>query len=228
MALIGNIYGLLGYYCHSRSKFEQARNFYKKGQASGMSRPSYKLAYGVLLLKNEEYQEAKEIFSGVLIDRRNKESVRNMAKQNLSLAYWKLGDIDTAVEMLWEIHRTHRNGRVYGTLGYLLIEKDDLDEALKYNMEALDYDDEDPVILDNLGQTYYKMGKIQQAKEYFLKAEEIKQEQADTLYYLGCIYQQEGNTDAAKEKLNMALNCRITPLSTISWETIEKKLSELG
>ncbi|MFU0801186.1 MAG: hypothetical protein ACFWUE_11115 [Xylanivirga thermophila] len=69
--------------------------------------------------------------------------------------------------MLEEVQRKYNNSRVYGTLGYLLIEKGDLDKALEYNLQALDYDDEDPVILDNLAQTYYFMGDIEKAKKYF-------------------------------------------------------------
>ena len=85
----------------------------------------------------------------------------------------------------------------------------------------------DPVVLDNLGQTYYRMGRIDEAKKYFLKAESIKDDQAATLYHLGCIYQQEGDNDKAKEKFLKALDCNINPLTTISREDIERKLAEL-
>ncbi|MFO7154544.1 MAG: tetratricopeptide repeat protein [Caldicoprobacter oshimai] len=228
MGLIGNIYGLLGYYCHVRDKLDKAMRFYEKGMAHDMTKPSYKLAYGVLLLKSGQFQKARDIFSSVLIDPRYKDSVRNMAKLNLSLAYWKLGDIDTAIEMLRELHRKQRTSRIYETLGYLLIEKGNLDEALKYNLEAVKYDAEDPVILDNLAQTYYMMGKLKEAKRYFEKAESLKEDQVSTLYYLGCIYQQEGNLQAAKEKLEKALGCNINPLSTISREAIQQKLEEIN
>ncbi len=228
MGLIGNIYGLLGYYCHVRDKLDRAMRFYERGMAHDMTRPSYKLAYGVLLLKGGQFQKAKDIFSSVLIDPGYKDSVKNMAKLNLSLAYWKLGDIDTAIEMLRELHRKQRTARIYGTLGYLLIEKGDLDEALKYNLEAVKYDDEDPVILDNLAQTYYMMGKIKEAKKYFEKAESLKNDQPSTLYYLGCIYEREGNLQAAKEKLEKALECNTNPLSTVSNEAIQQKLEEIN
>jgi tetratricopeptide (TPR) repeat protein len=112
-------------------------------------------------------------------------------------------------------------------LGYLLIEKGDLKEALEFNLEALDYDDEDPVILDNLGQTYYRMGNIDEARKYFLKAESLKEDQAVTLYHLGCIYQQEGDYETAKEKLLKALDCNIGTLTTINREDIEKRLTEI-
>jgi tetratricopeptide (TPR) repeat protein len=227
VGLIGNIYGLLGYWFHIRGNAEKAKNFYKRGMERDMSTPSYKLAYGVILLKTGEYEKARDIFRDVLLNRRYKESFRNMAKQNISLAYWKLGELDTAIEMLWELHRKSRNSRVYGALGYLLIEKGDLKAALDYNLEALDYDDEDPAILDNLGQTYYRMGNIDEAKKYFLKAESIKEDQVSTLYHLGCIYQQEGEYEKAREKFLKALEGNINPLTTVKREDIEKRLKEL-
>ena len=126
-----------------------------------------------------------------------------------------------------ELDSKIKNSKIYGALGYMLIEKGDLDRALKYNLEALDYDDEDPVLLDNLAQTYYEMGDLEKAKEYFLKVEEINSEQVTMLYHLACIYEREGNIELALDKLSKALECRITPLSTISRQEIQDKFDEL-
>ena len=112
-------------------------------------------------------------------------------------------------------------------MGYLLVQSGNLEKALEYNLEALDYDDEDPVILDNLGQVYYKMDKFDLAKEYFIRAEEEKSDQAVTLYHLGLIYTREENHDLAKEKLEKALSCNITPLSAVTHEDINKALDNL-
>ena len=192
-----------------------------------MSKAKYKLAYGVLLLNKGEFEAARDLFSSVLTDYSQKERIRAMAKMNLSIAYWKLGELDTAIEMLMEVQAKYTTTRIYSTLGYMLIEKGDLDRALEYNLEALDYDDEDPAILDNLAQTYYEMGILNQAKKYFLKAEEIKPDQVSTLYYLACIYDKEGNKELAREKLLKALEKDITPLNVISKEDIQRKLDGL-
>ncbi len=227
MSIMGNLYGFLGYYNHSRGNFEKAQRLYEKAQELGTNRPNYLLSYGVLMLREGNFEKAKELFSIVLVNMPAKEQYKTMAKMNISLAYWKLGDLDTAVEMLEEVHRKYRSGKVYGTLGYLLIHTGDLERALNYNLEALEYDNEDPVVLDNLGQIYYKKGDIDKAKEYFEKAEEEKDDQAVTLYHLGLIYSQEGNKELAKEKLEKALTCNITPLSAVTREDIEKALRDL-
>jgi tetratricopeptide (TPR) repeat protein len=91
----------------------------------------------------------------------------------------------------------------------------------------LEYDEDDPVILDNLGQIYYRMGQVDKAKDFFERAEEEKDDQAVTLYYLGLIYSLEGDKERAREKLNKALTCNITPLSAITLEDIEEALGNL-
>lgn len=227
MSLMGNLYGFLGYYNHSRGNYEKAQGLYEKAVEKGTNKPNHLLSYGVLMLREGQFEKAKELFSTVLVGMPAKEKQKTMAKMNISLAYWKLGDIDVAVEMLEEVHRKNRSGKVYGTLGYLLIHKGDLDRALEYNLEAFDYDDEDPVVLDNLGQIYYKMGDMDKAKEFFKKAEEEKDDQAVTLYHLGLIYAGEGDKKMAKEKLEKALTCNITPLSVVTVQDIEEALRNL-
>lgn len=217
----------MGYYNHSRGKVEKAERLYKKALEKGADIPNYKLAYGVLLLKKGEFEEARKLFSGVLISAPSKGNIKTIAKINLSIAYWKLGEADTAVEMLEEVYAKYRNSRLYETMGYILLEKGDLNKALEFNLEALDYDDENPIILDNLGQTYYRLGQKEKAKEYFEKAEELRDNQVDILYHLGCIYMEEGNKELAKEKLKKALECDITPLNSVSRAEIEAKLREL-
>lgn len=227
MSIVGNIYGFLGYYNHSRGNFEKAKELYEKSLQRGGNKPNYLLSYGVLMLREGQFEKAKDLFSTVLVKLPVEEKYKTMAKINISLAYWKLGEIDTAIEMLEEVHRKYPSGKVYGTLGYLLIQKGDLERALEYNLEAFDYDNEDPVILDNLGQIYYKMGDMDKAKEFFEKAEEEKDDQAVTLYYLGLIYLQEGKKELAKEKLEKALSANLTPLSAITREEIENVLRDL-
>ncbi|HHY82357.1 MAG TPA: tetratricopeptide repeat protein [Clostridiales bacterium] len=228
MGLKGNIYGFLGYYNHSRGKLDKALDWYKKAEKNDVSNPNYRMAHGVLLLRSGYFEEARAIFDKILVFYPRNESVKNNAKINLSLVYWKLGDLDAAIERMRELHNKLKNSRTYGTLGYLLIEKGDYEEALKFNLNALEYDDTDPVVLDNIGQTYYRMGDMDNAFLYFQKAYEQKGDQAVTLYYLGDIYKQRGELEKAREMLEKALECNISALSTISREKIEEKLKELG
>ena len=82
----------------------------------------------------------------------------------------------------------------------------DFAEALEFNTKALDYDDEDAVVLDNLGQLYLAMGDREKALTYFKKAHENKPRQVDTLYYLARLAAEDGDTKQAIDYLNSALD----------------------
>jgi tetratricopeptide (TPR) repeat protein len=228
MGLIGNLYGFAGYYNHSRGKFDKALKWYAKAEQKDVSSPNVQMAYGVLLMREGEFEKAIKVFNKILIFFPHKEKIKNNAKINLSMAYWKTGDMDAAIDRITEMHEKLKNSRTYETLGYFLIEKGDIEEALKFNLEALEYDDTDAVILDNLGQTYYRMGETDKAFTYFKKALTEKEDLLDALYHVAAIYQQRGQAEEARKYYKKALNCNITKLSTISRETIEAKLAELG
>lgn len=228
MWLIGNILGFIGYYNHAKGRIEQAYSFYQKALSAQMSNKKYRLAFAILLLNKGEYYRSKELLNGLIIQLKDKERMYLMVKTNLALANWKMGDINTAIEMLWEVHQKARRAIVYGALGYLLILKGELEAAFEFNQNAIEYDPEDPVILNNLAQVYYRMGSLEEAKKYFLKAEKIKDNLIEVLYYLACIEQQQGEIEQAKTRLNRALQCKPAVLTVITKDDIYEKIKELG
>ena len=104
---------------------------------------------------------------------------------NYAVCCFKLGDIQRGIDLLEKQHQRQPTGLIYGTLGCLYVEAGMTEKALSYNQEALAYDDEDPICLDNMGQTYYRLvGDKAKAKEYFDAAHKIKPGQIDTLWFL--------------------------------------------
>lgn len=102
------------------------------------------------------------------------------------------------------------------------------EKALAYNQEAVDYDEDDPVCLDNLAQTYYRvLGDKEQAKIWFDKAISAKEGQIDTLWFLSRYDLDAGNRSAALEKLEKALEGRFSPLNYITKDAIEKEIARL-
>jgi len=228
MSIIGNFYGRLAYFNHANGKIEKAKELYLKAFEKGATDAHVKNAYGVLLLKEGSFTSAKEIFTN-LLESNLKHDIKQMCKLNLALCLWKLGNIDGAIELLWEVHKAFRNSKVYGSLGYLLIEKGDMEKAMKYNLEAMEYDDKDPIILDNMGQLHYRKGEMDKAEEYFKKAIECNPKQVDSLFYLGCIAVKRGNNEEGIQYFDQALACRFSALSTVSREMVEdakRKLEE--
>ena len=103
-----------------------------------------------------------------------------------------------------------------------------LQKALMFNKEALDYDDEDPIFLDNLAQTYYRcLNDKASAKPFFEKAYQLKPGQIDTLWFLSRYDLEAGNTAAAIEKLEASLEGRFSPLNFSTREKVEAELKRL-
>lgn len=103
-----------------------------------------------------------------------------------------------------------------------------LQKALLFNKEAVDYDDEDPICLDNLAQTYYRcFGDKETARSLFEKAHQIKPGQIDTLWFLSRYDLEEGNTAAAIDKLETALEGRFSPLNFTNKSMVEAELARL-
>lgn len=102
-------------------------------------------------------------------------------------------------------------------------------KAKKLIEASIDYDDEDAVCLDNMGQFYYRvLGERAQAKEWFEKAHKEKPGQIDSLWFLSRYDLEAGDKAAAIEKIRTALQGRFSPLNYATKEMLESELKSLG
>ena len=215
----------------ARAQHVQAIKLYARAIGAGVKKPVYLMAYGVLLLRFRYYEAAKELFLKAEKSREITKSERAQLRINYAVCQWKLGNLDSAIEQLKIAKNNSANGTIYGSLGYILIEKarqtGDFTEALALNMEALEYDDEDAVILDNLGQLRLAMGDKEKALEYFTKAHEIKPSQVDTLYYLATLAIERGDQEKAREYLETTLTGNYSSLCTTTREQAQELLASI-
>lgn len=101
-------------------------------------------------------------------------------------------------------------------------------KALAFNQEAVEYDDEDSICLDNLGQTWYRvMENPAEARTWFEKAHAEKPEQIDTLFFLSRYDLENGDRAAALNKLEKAAAGRFSPLNYCTKDGIEKEIAAL-
>lgn len=209
---------------HQKGDTEGALAEYKELFDSGLNQAAYILPYSVLLLRQggeANYERVKE----VLIKAQKAPDLNPERKQqlfvNYAVAAWKTGGHEKAIQLLEAAHRELPSGLTYNTLGFLYVEAGNREKALPFNLAAYEYDDSDPITLDNLAQTYYRLeGDKATAKTYFEKAHSIKSEQIDTLYFLAQYDLENGDKKAALEKLETAAEGRFSPLNFISREKI--------
>ncbi len=206
---------------------EGAMKLFEEAYNEGLKEMASLLAYSVLLIRAGEYQKARELLVKIQKYPMSEDNRRQLMVNYASVAY-KLGNVEKGIELLERMHQKGPSGMVYQTLGYLYIEAGNCEKAISFNTEAYEYDDEDAITLDNLGQTYYRLvnDKVK-AREYFEKALEVKPGQIDTLYFLAQYDIEEGKKDAAKAKLEKALEGRFSPLNFASREKVENALRNL-
>lgn len=256
MGFFANLKGQKAMSLHGKNDYEGARKLYQEAYEAGMNDPRLLLAYSVLLLRMEAYQEARDLLVQIQKLPLGPEHKSQMY-MNYAVACHKMGETARAISILERQHRKGTNGLMYQTLGYLYVEyfdaskpfvpldpeadddkffsekkvltqEESIAKVLAYNEEAIAYDDEDPVCLDNLAQTYYRViGDKVKAKEWFDKAIAIKENQIDTLWFLSRYDLEEGNTAAAIEKLETAAEGRFSPLNYARPEMIAAELKRL-
>lgn len=216
---------------HQKGNPEAAEIEYQKLYEGGYISAAYLLPYSVLLLRRggeENYLKVKEILKKAEKAPDLDDTHRKQLLMNYAVAQYKLGEMEKAIQLLERVHQKGPNGLIYGALGFLYIQAGNTEKALAYNQEALEYDDEDPVTLDNLGQTYYRLlNDKETARGYFEKALDIKENQIDTLYFLSRYDLEEGKKEDAMEKLEKAAAGRFSPLNYVTRDQIEQELRQL-
>ncbi len=267
---------------------QEAIRLYEECFSEGLNDARYVLSYAVLIIRDGQYQKAKDFLV------KNQKAAGMTPDQRVSLIVdyaaccFRLGDLDKAILKLEELHRKGPKSLIYQTLGYLYTEKYELskkpdfaalarqqeeeapaetqetgagapaeesaegdhpaaakgekepelspeeawnqgiEKAQAFNQEAVDYDDEDPICLDNMGQFLYRVrGDREGAKPWFEKAHKVKPEQIDTLFFLSRYDLEEGNREGAREKLEQALEGRFSPLNYCSKADIESEIAKL-
>ena len=227
MSFMGNMTGNKALTAHSKGDYRTALKLYEEAYEKGMDKPRLLRGYSVLLIRTSQFDKALEV-----LKKMEKMPMDAKEKTDLHINYaiilWQKGHLDRAMEILSDEFRRAKNGTLYSIIGYLKIEQGDAEEAIRFNKEAIEYDDEDPVFLDNLGQTYYRLvGDKETAKIYFDKAIALKPKAIDTNYFLALYDIENGDIESAKERLDTARVGMFSPLNYATPEMIDAKRDEL-
>ena len=216
---------------HQKGETDKALATYQELYAAGYIRISYILPWSILLLRmggEENYRKVKEILAKAQKSAGMDPARKADLLMNFAVADFKLGNIEKALELMERNHLNHPCGNTYGALGYMYVDAGMAEKAVEFNTGALEYDDEDPVVLDNLGQAYYRLlNDKEKALEYFTKAHELKPGQIDTLWFLSRYDLENGKTEDAIEKLEKILEGRFSPLNYVTAQSVNEELARL-
>ena len=88
------------------------------------------------------------------------------ARQDLAIAYWKMGDLTKAIDTMEQMLKDYEYFSIdfYTTIGYFYIEAGDYDKATEFSNKALDEDESHGPAYDNLGQIQYRLGNYEEAE----------------------------------------------------------------
>ena len=229
MGFMGNLAGKKALAAHGKGNYQEALALYQDAYNKGMDKPRLLHGYSVLLIRMNEFDKALEVLKTLEKQPGLLPKDRADIHVNYALILWKKGHLDRAMQILEDEFRHLKNSSMYSIIGSLKIEQGDAQEALRFNQEALEYDDSDAVFLDNMGQTYYRLlGDKETAKAYFDKAIAVKPNAIDTNYFLAQYDIESGDTAKAKERLETAAKGFFSPLNYATPELVTQKLKEIG
>lgn len=221
------IQGSVGNFYLKIFKLEKAITFLKKAVENNTKNVLAIYNFSIINLQNGNAEKALECL----------ETARKLNKKvlyekliilGMSSCYWKLNELDKAIEILEELRNNYEyiSPDALATLGYFYILKKDYEKAMDLSKKALNENQVYSSAWDNIGQIYFFQKDYENAKTNFLKSIECNPNSVDSLYYLGLLEEINNNNQEAEKYFNQALNCRITALNTISNKDLEEKINK--
>lgn len=221
----------MGKIAEAEKLYMEAMALYLEAESKGCDSARILTGYSVLLMREADYRKAMEVLEKIL-------KLPGLTGEDAYLLYidravcrWKLGDIDLAIEEMEECGEQRKIGLFYNVLGAMLVEKathtGDFTRAAEFVAEALDYDEDDIISIDNMGWLKYYTGDKPAACAEFKKALAKNQRYSPALAGLALIAFEEGDSAAARDYIARALSVHFPTTSPVTrkWaEDLQKKI----
>ena len=203
---------------------------YNLAYKTGYMSPNCKISYSAFCLRENMFELGEQLLTEVISSRRSAAPEKLNAKHNLAILLWKKGDLPSAISLMEVVHKQQFNTATYASLGVLYLEDakktGEYEKHLPFMIEAYDYNDIDKTICDNLGELYLMMNDLENAKEVYENLLTTNFITPVPYYNYARVLKALGETEAAKEQLKKALNCKFTSVITITKEDVQKAIEE--
>ena len=211
----------------SKGQVEKGLEAFRKACRYKKIAPFTKVRYAFTELKLGDVQKARQMLLQVSADPKIPVNVKYEAKAVFALVLYKEGNLGEAKEVMDEVYENYKTTNVYCTLGYLYNILNDPQDAVKFSEEAMEYNDEHPVLMDNYGQALYLDGQYDKALELYEKLMTKKPNFPEAYYNYALVLQKKGDYTNAFEALCKAVKCPFNNLSTVSKEEVCSLLNEM-
>ena len=222
-----NIIASAARYRYGMGNTESALKMYRFAEKFGKLKFEHRVMRAYLTLKEGDIEEANKLFNLIGMDRLTPEQ-RAKLKESHALVMWKMGEVQDAIEMLEFVHKNYVSTTTYGSLGYMYAYSGDLEKALKYNLEAYEYNSSDAIIADNLAYTYLRLKDFENAEEYYNELFALDPKFPEGYFEYGKYLVSKGKKEEGLELVRKALGCRFSFLSMITRRDILDYLERNG
>lgn len=200
---------------------ERALRLYRRADKLGKMSYGARVNYGYFLLKNGYLGEARVVFNKISMDKKINNTARKQLKSLQALVVWKEGRLDEAIEMLEEVTTDYVTSMTYQSLGLLYILKRDKEKALRFCLEAYEYNPDDNVIVDNLAEAYALCGDTENAMKTYEELLSRNPHFPDAYYGYGILLMQNGRREEGLDYIGQSLGKKFSFLSALPRERVE-------
>lgn len=218
-----------GNQCFNSGDFKGAVENYKKCM---QHRPkvNHRINYAYMLMRTGDFDEAEKVLDFILRFKSVKPNLKNEARRNRCMVYYKQGRLDEAIEdaklMFDEGYKT---SQLYALLGYFMIlDNPNSQETYNFCKEAYEYDADGRDIMDNMVIVMYNKGEYAEAKEIADKSVREFPHSVEACFHSAQVEIKLGNYDNAKKRLEQLNECHWSDMTTVSKDDIESLKSEIN
>ena len=227
--LRSDVFMLIGSFTYPKDR-QNGLKWMERAMKTGKMRPKSQLMYAYLLLRNGSLDSAESLINKTTYLGKGLLSNADIktAEFNLALISWKRGDLNDAIMKMEKLYSEgYLNSNLYGSLGYFYISNNEVDKAIELSKEGIEYNPDDLITLDNLGQAYIVSGNLDEAQKIYDGIFEKSPNFIEPFYNYAVLLEKRGELSQAKEYYEKALSCAEKYMSTVTHEQVNAALEHI-